>query len=417
MSTNGPEDDRGAVERATDAAGEAWERIGEATEAGADLLMPDADDVDENMRIGVATPAGGFGPLSRVGAQAMAGSGLVSRLGRLATGAGRLAWPSRGTKLARTRRAGAAFGGTLAAGHLYGDMSTASRDSGGDGGIGDIVSGHREDGGATPQPMPQQTPTDPLADPDVAQNDEVAQSQFGDQVEREVASELQQQIEQTSDPDGGVVVGFEGIPRRDATPITETPEEAAGHILDADEESLLRYQQKLYASGFYSVPFEEIRWGFAGPETQEAALGFMQFAAGYRDEGEPVVWHRALDRITDESGGFEEPEDPSEPREPVSLSDPENVGQLADQLYGQIAGRRASDEEKRAAVAMIHRLQREQHQQLWDARVEEIAGAEVEQVDPAAQIAAQVEETAPEDVMDVDVRRAAGGFRGTIGGR
>lgn len=416
--SSGPEDDRGFFE-------EAARRVfdPDVTLTGEEL---EEGDPGRTSHLGIAQPAGGLGAFSRVGSQAMAGSGLVQRLGSVATSAGRLAWPSRGATLSRTRRAGAGLGAAITAGHAFGDASPDGGDGaagpGGDEantGLGGIVSGHRDDDQGAQTPAPAPSPTDPLANPEVARNEQISQARFGQSIEREAAEalELQEQIAGQSDPSGEVVVDFEGIPRRDATPITESPEQAVSHILNADERWLKNHQQKLYAAGFYDESFEEIRWGFPGPETQRAALQFMRWAAGFEEDGEKVVWHRALDKIADESGGFEEPEDPEAPRDPVQLSDPASVGQMADKLYRNIAGRKATDEEKRAAVAMIHRLQREKSQQIWDARVNEISGAEVEQVDPASRIAEQVEETAPEDVMDVDVREAAEGFRRTIGGR
>lgn len=436
MSSNEPaDDDRSLVERVSEQGihGLLPEEVREAV----DSVLEGGLDLPEDTRIGIAAPAGGLGAFSRVGSQAMAGSGLVQRLGSVATSAGRLAWPTTRTGKVASSLAGG-LGGAITAGHLYGDMSTdRSRGAAGLGegeastGIGETVSGHRDE-----ERQQAPAPTDPLADPQVAQNEQVSQARFEQSIERDTAEalSLREQIDQQSEPEGEVLVDFDllgprrehlegrdpdrtGITRQESGPVTEAPEQAAGRILNADEKTLRQHQKKLYAAGFYNVPFEEIRWGFAGPETQSAALKFMQWAAGFEEDGEKVMWHRALDKIADESGGFEEPADPEEPRQPVSLSDPSSVGQMADQLYRNIAGRRATDEEKRAAVAMIHRLQREQHQQLWDARVNEMSGAEVEQVDPQARIAEQVEETAPEDVMDVDVRSAAQGFRGTIGGR
>ncbi|QBI19340.1 hypothetical protein ER308_07135 [Egibacter rhizosphaerae] len=252
--------------------------------------------------------------------------------------------------------------------------------------------------------------------------------------------------------------------RRETVEQRRTPEEAAQSVIgNAPERELREYQRKLYAGGFYQEPFEDIRWGFGGPETLSAAMNFFEFAAHYREPGtgEELPFWDVLERVVDSSGGMDDLEDDPDHREPapmIDLQDPEAIGHTVDDTFRQVAGRRATDEEKRAFVSLTHRLQRERQMTQHEYRAalqrqeagmpqrpgdEQFVGhpegetqfdrpdpehpmrgapdvepgeppeaVETEGVDVAARAREFVEEQAPGDVLDREARQAHQAFRG-----
>lgn len=219
-----------------------------------------------------------------------------------------------------------------------------------------------------------------------------------------------------------VVVGYDITPARDTqlrrsrtrfttpeqiTAQLEPADQAVTRILQAPAAELRDYQRQLYIAGFYQAPFEEIRWGFAGPETILAASRFMTFAADFRTEaGEQPPWWEVLGEIVDASGGQDA--FAPDPQVVVDLSDPAWLGALVDSVYSRMAGRRASETDKRAFVALVHGLQRQQALTLASARAQTTGGLiEDVGVSPEAQAVEFVQEQAGGEVAVRDTVTAA----------
>lgn len=156
------------------------------------------------------------------------------------------------------------------------------------------------------------------------------------------------------------------LPEQEFIPV----EEAKRQYLAFDDETISRIQAQLFAAGFYpdNVAYEDVAWGDRDDVTSFKAWENAVAAAERRAVGgRPITVANLLEERLEAAGGLEEATEEQreeDARKPISLTNPAELGNVLDRVARQTIGKKATDEQKRMFMKLVHTMERRQGQRL-----------------------------------------------------